>query len=225
MANWVASTESQADKLANKMNDLKEELEKAQDERDNGIQVAKDEADYAKNHDKRAEVDKDKALFELNSLKKRVAKANQNLTQAVASLEKVKKSYQYFVCIARGQGAKWLVGFEMFQDAVVVASANTMMEIYNEIHGKWELNEEGVLVWPLYVVEEGEDIEGLPNFDAWVIEPLEAEAEPLSTPPSSQLVTAPTLCLPACFAQAQTFPARASVAPTDVSIPLDLTDD
>ncbi|GKV12350.1 hypothetical protein SLEP1_g23505 [Rubroshorea leprosula] len=91
------------------------------------------------------------------------------------------------------------------RDAVVVASANTTIDIFNEIREKvlryradfpidelaffegeemdeqgkslapptdtrvklkWELNEEGLPVWPPSVVEEGEDTEGLPSFDA-----------------------------------------------------------
>ncbi|GKV46565.1 hypothetical protein SLEP1_g53538 [Rubroshorea leprosula] len=36
---------------------------------------------------------------------------------------------------------------------------------------KWELNEEGLPVWPPTVVEEGEDTKGLPSFDAWVVDP------------------------------------------------------
>ncbi|GKV04472.1 hypothetical protein SLEP1_g16627 [Rubroshorea leprosula] len=164
------SVASRAYELANKMNELKEELEKAQAKRDSGIQAAKDEADCAKDRAKRAKADSDKAFYELNSLKER-----------------------------------WLVGANMFQDTVAIASANTTTEIYNKIYGKvlrhrahfpigelaffegeemdeqgkslaplvdamvrlrWELNEEGVPVRPLSVVEEGEDTEGLPSFNA-----------------------------------------------------------
>ncbi|GKV06936.1 hypothetical protein SLEP1_g18753 [Rubroshorea leprosula] len=222
-----------------------------------------DEAGHAEDQAKRAESDKDKTLYELNSLKDRVAKANQNVARAEASLEKIKKHHQHSICIARAQGAEWLVGADMFQDVVAVASANTTMDIYNEIRGKvlrhwadfpigelaffegeemdeqgkslappsdatvrlkWELNE-GVLVWPPSMVEKGEDTKGLPSFDAWVAEPLEVQAEPSSTPPSFQPVVAPALLSPAQFTQARSSPARPTPAPTDVSIPVDLTDD
>ncbi|GKU95433.1 hypothetical protein SLEP1_g8797 [Rubroshorea leprosula] len=180
MANRAASVESRADGLSQKVNELKEELEKAQAKRDSGMQAAKDEAVRAEDRAKKAEADRDKALYGLNSLNDR-----------------------RFVCIARPQGAEWLVGAEMFQDAVAIASTNTTTAIYNEIRGeemdeqgksltphadatvklRWELNE-GVLVWPPSIVEEGEDTEGLPSFDAWVAEPLEVEAELSSIPPS-----------------------------------------
>ncbi|GKV28091.1 hypothetical protein SLEP1_g37183 [Rubroshorea leprosula] len=114
MANRATSAESRADELANKVNELKEKLEKAQAERDSGIQVAKDKADCAKDRAKNAEADRDKALSELNSLKQRVAKTNRNLVRVEAALDRTKKSHQ----------------------CSVFASTNTTMEIYNEICGK-----------------------------------------------------------------------------------------
>ncbi|GKV23376.1 hypothetical protein SLEP1_g33111 [Rubroshorea leprosula] len=73
---------------------------------------------------------------------------------------------------------------------------------------RWELNEDGVPVWPPSVIEETEDLEGLPSFDVWVSGAPEAKAEPSSTPPTSQPVTTP---------------ARSSLAHADASIPVDLT--
>ncbi|GKV06893.1 hypothetical protein SLEP1_g18712 [Rubroshorea leprosula] len=219
MANQAASMESRANELACKVNELRDELKKAQAKRERGIQVAKEEANHAEDRAKRAKSDRDKALYELNSLKDRVAEANQNVAPAEASLEQAKKCHQHVICFARAQGAEWLVGADMFQDAVAVASTNTTTDIYNEIRGK-ELNEEGVLVWPPSIVEEGEDIEGLLSFDAWVAEPLEVQAEPSSTPPTSQPTIAPALPSPALSC-----PARPTTTPTDASIPVNLTDD
>ncbi|GKV30683.1 hypothetical protein SLEP1_g39468 [Rubroshorea leprosula] len=227
--------------LEDKVNELKEKLEKAQAERNNDIQAAKDEADCAKNRSKRAEADMDQAFYELNSLKDR-----------------------RFVCIGWAQGVEWLVGADMFQDVVAITSANTTTDIYNEIRGKvlwhradfpigelaffegeemdeqgkslappadatmrlrWELNEEGVLVWPSSIVEKREDTEGLISFDAWVVEPFEVEAEPSSIPPSSQPAIALALPSPTRSSPTHSSFARASVVPVDASIPVDLTDD
>ncbi|GKV15790.1 hypothetical protein SLEP1_g26541 [Rubroshorea leprosula] len=236
MANRAASTKSRADELARKVNELREELEKAQAEK-SGIQAAKEEAVRAEDRAKKAESDKEKAFYELNSLKDRVAKADQHVTRTEASLEQSKKHHQRAIYFAWAQGAEWLVGADMFQDADAVASANTTTDIFNEIRGKvlrqladfpiselaffegeemdeqakrltppadtqvklkWELNEEGLLVWPPSVVEKGEDTVGLPNFDAWVANPQEVPAEPYSTPPSSQptIAAAPALSPP-----------------------------
>ncbi|GKV49433.1 hypothetical protein SLEP1_g56183 [Rubroshorea leprosula] len=191
MANRVASTESRADELANKVNQLQEELDRVKAEKESGIQAAMDES----------------------------------------------------------FGAEWLVGVDMFKDAVAVASMNTTTKIYNNVCGKvlkhrpdfpinelaffegeefdeegksladpvdttvrlrWELNEERVPIWPPSVLEEGKEFENLPRFDSWVGDaPLE-EAEPSSTPSAPQLAS--TIAIPS--------PARA-----DASIPVDLTDD
>ncbi|GKV45081.1 hypothetical protein SLEP1_g52204 [Rubroshorea leprosula] len=176
MANTAASVESRVDELGNQ-----------------------DEAGCVEDRAKNAEAYRDKALDKLNSLKQRVAEANQNLIRAKAALNKMKKSHQCPISITRAQRAEWLIGSDMFQDAVAVASPNTTSEIYNEIRGKvlrhrpdfpigelafyegeevdeqgksrtpltnnmvrlrWELNEDGVPVWPSSVVEEGEDLEG-----------------------------------------------------------------
>ncbi|GKV15608.1 hypothetical protein SLEP1_g26384 [Rubroshorea leprosula] len=115
---------------------------------------------------------------------------------------------------------EWLVDSDMFQDTVVVASMNTTIEIYNDIHGKVLKHRPDFSINELAFFEgqevdeqgkkEREDLEGLPSFDAWVAGAPEAEVEPSSTPPMSQAVTTP----------AHPSPARA-----DASIPMDLTDD
>ncbi|GKV49227.1 hypothetical protein SLEP1_g55989 [Rubroshorea leprosula] len=207
MANRAAAAESQADELANRNNELREELERACAEKGSGIQVVKDETARVEERAKKAEAERERALNELSSLKHQVAEAARNLNAAEEALNELKISHRRSVSIARAQGAEWLVGSAAFQDAVMVASANMTTEIYNEIRGKvlhhrpdfpicelaffdgedideqgkslapladttvwlrWDLNEEGVPVWPPSVLEEGEDPTGLPSFDGWV---------------------------------------------------------
>ncbi|GKU95363.1 hypothetical protein SLEP1_g8731 [Rubroshorea leprosula] len=228
MANKAASAKSRADELANKVNRLKEELEKAQAEKESGIQATMDEAICAVDHAKRAEADRDNALNELNAFRQRVAVADQNLAHAEEGLRNTKTSHQRYISIAQAQGAKWLVGADMFKDVMAVASMNTTMEIYNDgeefneegkslaspvdtiVRLRWELNEDGVPIWPPSVLEEGEDFKNLPRFDSWVGDAPKEEAEHSSTPPAPQPIT--TATVPS--------PARA-----DTSIPIDLTYD
>ncbi|GKU99604.1 hypothetical protein SLEP1_g12424 [Rubroshorea leprosula] len=242
MANRAAAAESRVDELANKNNELREELERARAERKSGIQAAKEEATRA------AEVDR-------------------NLIAAGQALNELKTSHARFVSIAQAQGAKWFVGSASFQDAVAVASANVTTEIYNELRGKvlqhrpdfligelaffdgedldeqgkslaplvdatvrlrWDLNEEGVPVWPPQVLEDGEDPARLPSFDAWVEGAPVAEREPSSTPPNSQPAVEPAsspVNAPTFEPTARSPPARSSAAAVDASIPVNLTDD
>ncbi|GKU90938.1 hypothetical protein SLEP1_g4879 [Rubroshorea leprosula] len=93
---------------------------------------------------------------------------------------------------------------------------------------RWDLNEEGVPVWPPSVLEDGEDPTGLASFDAWVEGAPVAEQKPLSTPPNSQLAAVPSsspVNAPASEAAARSPPARSPAAATDASMPVDLTDD
>ncbi|GKV20135.1 hypothetical protein SLEP1_g30297 [Rubroshorea leprosula] len=259
----VNGFESRADELARKVDELKEELQWAQVEKESGIQAAKEETGCEEDRAKKAEADKERTLHELNGLRERVSLADQHVARAEASLERTKKLHQRDVCFARAQRAEWLVGVEMFQDAVAVASANTTTDIFNEVRGKvlgvrvdfpigelaffegeeidadgkslaqpadtkvklkWELDEEGLPVWPPSVVEEGEDTEGLSSFDAWVADPHDVPAEPSSTPPSAppQLISAAAL---AHSSSDRSSPARFASTPNDASIPVDLMDD
>ncbi|GKV27242.1 hypothetical protein SLEP1_g36435 [Rubroshorea leprosula] len=248
MANRAASAESRADELANKVIQLQEELDKAKAEKESGIQAAMDEVVRAVDLRKKVEAERDGALGDLNAIRGRVAVADQDLARAEESLRQAKAQHQRCISIARAQGAEWLVGADMFQDAVAVASMNTTTEIYNDVRGKvlkhrpdfpinelaffdgeefdaegkslvepsdttvrlrWELNEEGLPIWPPSVLEEGEEYENLLRFDTWAGDAPVEEAEPSSTPPALQ----PT---PAAIS----IPARA-----DASAPVDLTDD
>ncbi|GKV49229.1 hypothetical protein SLEP1_g55992 [Rubroshorea leprosula] len=179
----------------------------------------------------------------------------------------LKATHGRSVAMARAQGAEWLVGSAIFQEAVAVASANVTTDIYNEIRGKvlhhrpdfpirelvffdeeeldeqgkslapladttvrlrWDLNEEGVPVWPPSVLEDGEDPTGLASFDAWVEGAPVAEQEPSSTPPNSQPVVVSSsspVNAPASEPVSRSSPARSSAAATDASMPVDLTDD
>ncbi|GKV42984.1 hypothetical protein SLEP1_g50333 [Rubroshorea leprosula] len=136
MANRAASAESWADELARKVTELREELDRARAEKESGIQAAKDEDGRAEDWARKAEAEKERTLHELSGLRERVSLANQHVAQAEASLERTKRLHQRDVCFARAQGAEWLVGAEMFQDAVAVAAANTTTDIFNEVRGK-----------------------------------------------------------------------------------------
>ncbi|GKV30879.1 hypothetical protein SLEP1_g39650 [Rubroshorea leprosula] len=90
---------------------------------------------------------------------------------------------------------------------------------------RWDLNEEGVIVWSPSVLEEGEDLVGIPSFDGWVEGVPVAKQEPSSTPPYSQPAIAPIVDAPAPEPAARSSPARTSPAAADASMPVDLTDD
>ncbi|GKV06461.1 hypothetical protein SLEP1_g18359 [Rubroshorea leprosula] len=264
MANRATSTESRTDELARKVNELKEELVRAQVEKESGIQAANEELGRAEERARKAEFDREKTLHELSSLRERVAQADQHVARAEASLESTKRAHQRDICFARAQGAEWLVGAEMFQDAVAVASANTTTDIFNEVRGKvlqvradfpiaelaffegeeineegkslaqpadtrvrlrWELNEEGLPVWPPSVIEEGEDMEGLPSFDAWVANPQDVPAEPSSTPPAQPQPLPAAAAVSAPSPSDRPSPARSTSEANNASIPVDLTDD
>ncbi|GKV47312.1 hypothetical protein SLEP1_g54224 [Rubroshorea leprosula] len=139
MVNRAAATESRADELANKINELKEELERARAERESGIQAARDEAARVEERARKAEADRDLVQHELSSLRHQVAEVDRNLTVAGEALSELKNSHARSVSIARAQGAEWFVGSAAFQDTVAVASANVTTEIYNEIRGKVSL--------------------------------------------------------------------------------------
>ncbi|GKV34406.1 hypothetical protein SLEP1_g42781 [Rubroshorea leprosula] len=258
MANRAASAKSRADELACKVDELKEELQRAQVEKESGIQAAKEETSRAEDRAKRAEAERERTLHELNTLRDRISQVDQHVARAEASLESTKRLHQRDICFARAQGAEWLVGAEMFQATVAVASANTTTDIFNEVRGKvlrvqvdfpiegeeidsegkslalpantrvrlkWELNEEGLPVWPPAIVEEGEDAEGLRSFDAWVAGPQDVPAEPSSTPPSTQPQSQPAIVVVSAPPSDRHSPAQSATAPNDASIPVDLTDD
>ncbi|GKV52486.1 hypothetical protein SLEP1_g59062 [Rubroshorea leprosula] len=267
MANRAAAAESQANELAARNNELREELDRARAEKESGIQAAKEEAARVEERARKAEADRDRTQHELDSLKHQVAEADRNLTAAGEALNELKTSHARSISIARAQGAEWFLGSAVFQDAVAVASANVTTEIYNEIRGKvlhhrpdfpirelvffdeeeldeqgkilapladtivklrWDLNEEGVPVWPSSVLEDGEDPAGLPSFDAWVEGAPVAEQEPSSTPPNSQPAVVPAsspVSAPASELTARSPLARSPTAAADASMPVDLTDD
>ncbi|GKU88126.1 hypothetical protein SLEP1_g2426 [Rubroshorea leprosula] len=242
--------QGQGRELSENCKQLTSEKASLEDE-ESGIQAAKDEVDCVEERATRVEAERDNALNELNSLRQLVVVANENLARAEKGLNKIKRSYWHSISIARAQGVEWLVGSDMFQDVMVVASMNTTTQIYDDIYGKvlqhrldfpineldfpinelaffegkeideqgksltpstdtivrlkWELNEDGALVWPPSVLEDGVDLKGLPSFDAWVAGVLELQAEPSNTPPNSQLVV--------------------TLARVDASVPMDLTND
>ncbi|GKV49204.1 hypothetical protein SLEP1_g55967 [Rubroshorea leprosula] len=196
MVNQAASAESRADGLAHIVNELREELEKAQAERESGIQAAKEKADRAEDRAKKVESNREKTLHELNALKERVVDADLH-------------------------GAEWLVGADMFQDVVAIASAKTTTNIFNEVHGKVLRHRADFPIGELAFFE-GEDIDDEGKSLAPPADTQDVPVEPSSTPPSSQLaqVTAPALSPPD-----RSSPTRSAAAPTNAFIPVDLTDD
>ncbi|GKU91006.1 hypothetical protein SLEP1_g4937 [Rubroshorea leprosula] len=222
---------------------LKEELQRAQAEKESGIQAAKEETGRAEDWAKRAEAERERTLHELGTLRDRVSQADQHVVWGEASLESTKRLHQRDVYFSRAQGAEWLVGAEMFQDAVAVASANTTTDIFNEgeeidsegkslaspadtrVRLKWELNEEGLPVWPPAIVEEGEDTEGLPSFDAWVAGPQDVSTETSSTPPAQPQPPPAAATVSASSPPDRPSPARSTSEPNNASVPVDLTDD
>ncbi|GKV20137.1 hypothetical protein SLEP1_g30299 [Rubroshorea leprosula] len=201
MANRVAAMESRAEELANRNNELREELERARAEKESGIQAARDEAARVEEWAKKAEAERDRALNELGSLRFQVAEADKNLNATKEALNELKASHARSVSIARAQGAEWLAGSATFQDVVAVASANMTTEIYNEIRGKV--------------------LHHRPDF------PIR-ELEPSSTLPNSQPVVVPArspINVPAPEPAAHSPPARSTPPTVDASMPVDLTDD
>ncbi|GLT57455.1 hypothetical protein SLA2020_304250 [Shorea laevis] len=120
------------------------------------------------------------------------------------------------------------------QGKSLAPSADTTMRL------RWELNEEGIPVWPPRVLEEGEDPEGLSSFDSWVEGAPRAEPEPSSTPLNSQPTQltdvpprspttapegTPIQSSPACSPADRSPVVPAAPAHADASMPVDLTDD
>ncbi|GKV26835.1 hypothetical protein SLEP1_g36060 [Rubroshorea leprosula] len=103
------------------VNELREELEKAQVEKESSIQAVKEEVGHAEDRTKKAESNREKALYELNSLKDRVAEADQHITGVEASLEQKMDE----------------------QGKSLAPPVDTWVRL------KWELNEEGLLEVPV----------------------------------------------------------------------------
>ncbi|GKV27792.1 hypothetical protein SLEP1_g36918 [Rubroshorea leprosula] len=141
---------------------LKEELEKAEVEKENGIQAAKEKAVHAEKCTKKAEVERKSALNELNTLRAQVAAANQNVARGWEALDQMKGEE------IDEQGKSFLPHVDI------------------TVCLKWELNKDGVPIWPLTILEEGEVLDSLPSFNAWVTEMPNVEVEPSSTLPFSQ---------------------------------------
>ncbi|GKV01452.1 hypothetical protein SLEP1_g14003 [Rubroshorea leprosula] len=237
MANRAAAAESRADELAHKIDELKEELERAQAERESGIQAAKDEAGRVEERAKKAEADRDQAQHELSSLKHQVAEADRNLAAAGEALNELKASHARSVAIARAQGRNVLQHcpdfpireLVFFDEEDLDEQGKSLAPLADAtVRLRWDLNEEGVPVWPPSILEDGEDPVGLPSFDAWVEGAPVAEQEPSSTPPNSQPVVVPAsspISVPASELAARSPPARSPAAAADASMPVDLTDD
>ncbi|GKV39927.1 hypothetical protein SLEP1_g47621 [Rubroshorea leprosula] len=211
MTNRAAAAESRADELANRNNELREELERARAERESGIQAAREEAAQVEEWAKKAEADRDHA----------VAVASTNVTMEIYN-EIRGKVLQHRPDFPIGELA-FFDGEDLDEQGKSLAPL-----VDATVRLRWDLNEEGVPVWPPQVLEDGEDPAGLPSFDAWVEGALVAEQEPSSTLPNSQPVVVPAsspVSAPASAPTVRSPPARSPAAAADASIPVDLTDD
>ncbi|GKV17006.1 hypothetical protein SLEP1_g27566 [Rubroshorea leprosula] len=149
MADKAASAESWADELANKVNQLKEELKKDV-----------------------------------------VAVASMNTTTEIFN-DVCQKVLKYQSDFPIGKLA-FVEGEEFDEEGKSLASpTDTIVRL------RWELNEDGLPIWPPSILEEGEDFENLPRFDSWVGDAPEEEAEPSRTPPTPQPITTATVPSPA----------------------------
>ncbi|GKV46506.1 hypothetical protein SLEP1_g53488 [Rubroshorea leprosula] len=172
MANKAASAESRADELANKVNQLKEELEKVQVKKESGIQAALDEVVRAVDRSQKAEAERDSTLNELNTLRQQVAVADQDLTQDAVAVASMNTTIEIYNDV-RGKVLKhrpnfpigklaFFEGEEFDEEGKSLASpADTT------VRHRWEMNKDGVPIRPPSILEEGEDFENLPRFDSW----------------------------------------------------------
>ncbi|GKV17210.1 hypothetical protein SLEP1_g27744 [Rubroshorea leprosula] len=182
MANRAASAKSKADELANKNNELKEELEEAQAEKESGILATKEKALHAEERARKAEAEKGSIMNKLRDFRARVAEINQNVA-------------------SRAQGAKWLLSSKTFQDAVAIVERRLtnmgkvgylpLIQLFAS-NGSW--TKKG---WQCGHPLSRKRGDSLPSFDAWVVEMAIVEAEPSSTPPLSQAI--PSLAWPAAL--------------------------
>ncbi|GKU89657.1 hypothetical protein SLEP1_g3770 [Rubroshorea leprosula] len=227
--------ESRANELANRNNEIREELERARAKKKSGIQAAKDEATRVEERAKKAKDEKERALNELSSLKNQIVEADKNFNAAEEALNELKTSHGRFIYNEiRGKVLHHHPDFPIRELAFfdgedideqgksLAPLADTMVRL------RWDLNEEGVPIWPSSVLEEGEDPMSLPSFDSWVEGALVTGQEPSSTPPNSQPAAVParlpviapapkpTICLP---------PTCSSPPTADASMPVNLTDD
>ncbi|GKV02929.1 hypothetical protein SLEP1_g15303 [Rubroshorea leprosula] len=223
----------QAARTENTELETKEDLERACAEKESGIQAAKDEAARTEERTKSAEAERDQAQNELNSLRRQIADAEQNLTTAAEALNELKTHHARSIYNEiRGKvlhhrpyfPIRELVFFDGEELDEQGKSLAPLVE--TTVRLRWDLNEEGVPVWPPSVLEEGEDLAGMPSFDRWVEGVPVAEQEPLSTPPNSQPTMELSVETPAVEPAARSPPAHSSPSPAaDASMPVDLTDD
>ncbi|GKU99703.1 hypothetical protein SLEP1_g12507 [Rubroshorea leprosula] len=229
MGTEATSVESQAEELTSRNNKLREEMERARAEKESAIQAAKVEAARIEEWAKKAEVESDRTLNELSSLRHQVTEADKNLNAAEEALNELKTSHGRFVSIARAQGVEWLVGSAAFQDAVAVASANMTTENYNEIRGKVLQHRPDFPIRELAFFdgenldEQRKSLSPLVDATVWLRWELNEDGEPLSTPPNSQPVVAPArspVSAPAPEPIARSPPARSSTpAAANTSMP------
>ncbi|GKV37133.1 hypothetical protein SLEP1_g45193 [Rubroshorea leprosula] len=236
MANCATAAESQAETLMARNNELREDLERARAEKESGIQAAKDEVARIEERAKRVEVERDQTQNELNSLRRQVAEAERNLTATEEALNELKTNHARSDAVAvasanltteiyneiHGKVLHHRPDFPIrelafFDEEELDKQGKNLAPLAEAtVRLRWDLNEEGVPVWPPSVLQEGEDPASMSSFDGWVEGVSVAEQEPSSTPPNFQ----PAIALPA-----ETPAARSPPPAADASMPVDLTDD
>ncbi|GKV37450.1 hypothetical protein SLEP1_g45481 [Rubroshorea leprosula] len=188
MANRAAAAESRVDELANRNNELREEMERARAEKESGIQAAKNlnEAKEALNTLK-ASHGRSISIARAQGAEWLVGSAAFQDAVAVASANVTTEIYNE-IC---GKVLQHRPDFPIrklvfFDEEELDEQGKSLAPLADTtVRLRWDLNEEGVAVWPPSVLEEGEDPMGLPSFDGWVEGAQVVEQEPSSTPPNS----------------------------------------
>ncbi|GKV18245.1 hypothetical protein SLEP1_g28652 [Rubroshorea leprosula] len=241
MANRAAAAESRADELANRNNELREELEHQVAEDDQNLTAAGESLNELKTSHARsvsiARAQGAEWFVGLAAFQDAVVVAFANVTTKIYN-EIRGKVLQHRLDFPIGELA-FFDGEDLDEQGkslapIVDATVRLRWDLNEEgpqrggTSTRRDLNKEGVPVWPPQVLEDGEDPTRLPSFDAWVEGAPVAEQEPSSTPPSSQLVVVPAsspVNAPASEPVARSPPTRSPAAAADASIPVDLTDD
>ncbi|GKV19332.1 hypothetical protein SLEP1_g29610 [Rubroshorea leprosula] len=212
MANRAATAESRVEELA-----------------------AREEAARVEERAKKAKADRDRAQHELSSLRHQVAEADRNLNAAEEALNELKTSHGRSIYNEiRGKVLRHRPDFPIGElaffdgDDLDEQGKSLAPPADATVRLRWDLNEEGVPVWPPSILKEGEDPTGLPSFDAWVEGAPVAKQEPSSTSPNSQPAVVPTsspVNAPDPEPAALSPPAHSSPLAADASMLVDLTAD
>ncbi|GKV37207.1 hypothetical protein SLEP1_g45264 [Rubroshorea leprosula] len=163
MANRAAATESRADELADRNNELREELEQAHTEKESGIQAVREEAAKVEERAKKVEAERDRALNELSSLRHQIYNEIHGKV--------LHHRPDFPIC-----ELAFFDGEDIDEQGKSLAPlADTTVRL------RWDLNEEGVPIWPPSVLEEGSPV----NVPA--PEPTARSSPARSSPPATNV--------------------------------------